>query len=73
MKNTIVFLFAVLAILAFLVFTPKKEFPPIPGDKIHMEVAVEKDCLKCHDKDKKHPMGKNHPPKFACFKCHERG
>jgi hypothetical protein len=73
MKNTLIFIALVIAVIAFLFLLPKKEVPLIPANEAHLQAMTESDCLKkCHDRYAQASLSKKHPPKFACFKCHKK-
>jgi len=62
----------VLIVVGVLVFFPGKKYPVIPGDEAHRAAGDEKACMECHGRGKEYALKDSHPPKFECFKCHER-
>jgi len=72
MKNTLIFITFILIVLGVLFLISGKKYPRIPSDSIHRglkkEIAL---CKECHGPHGKAPLGKDHPPKFDCFKCHK--
>jgi cytochrome c553 len=73
MKNTLIFLFFVLAVLALLSMISGRRVPPplIPQDSQHIVLNDPTVCLECHGPDKVAPLKKTHPPKRECLKCHK--
>jgi hypothetical protein len=66
------FVIFILVIVGVLLLFPGKKYPPMPDDQVHRAAKDEKACMECHGPGKKDAMKKSHPPKFECFKCHER-
>ncbi len=52
--------------------TPKDRNPMIPKNAEHQAVAVEKDCVRCHQADGVKPVPVRHPKRQDCFRCHAR-
>jgi len=53
--------------------TPKQQNPKIPDNSDHRLIAVEKDCLVCHQAQGTRPVPPRHPKRQDCFRCHARG
>lgn len=67
-------IFVVLAVLvvvgvAFLP-SPRDQNPPVPKNKEHRHVTVDKDCLQCHAATAIRPLAGKHPKRQDCFRCH---
>ncbi|MEJ2684109.1 MAG: hypothetical protein P8Z71_06915 [Candidatus Sulfobium sp.] len=72
MKSAIVFIVFILIVIGLLFTLSRKKFPLIPDDSFHRGIRDAAVCMECHGPGKRYEMKKTHPPKFACFKCHER-
>ncbi len=73
MKNTLILILVVGAIIAVLFFISSvaKKAPDIPRDKIHRSLTAQEECLTCHAPGKQAPLKDAHPPKEQCFICHK--
>jgi len=73
MKNTLIFIVFVLAVLGLLYAISGKRVPPplIPADSCRIVPGDTAVCMDCHGPGKKAPRKAKHPPKHECFKCHK--
>lgn len=71
MKNTVIFIVFVLAVLGFLFSISGKKYPQLPADADHSGLTETTTCLNCHGPDKVYPRKPEHPPKEECLNCHK--
>ena len=74
MKNTLIFLIFVLAVLGLLYAISGRRVPPpfIPADGLHAGAGNSASaCMDCHGPGKEAQLKAKHPPKYECFKCHK--
>ncbi len=71
-KNTIIFVVFVLAVIGFLYAISGKRSPRIPENGMHRGISEETACLDCHGARKYAARKETHPPKDQCFICHKR-
>jgi len=71
MKNTLIFIVFVLAVIGILSIFSGTRSPRIPEDDRHKGIVENKACLECHGPDKEAALKKTHPPKYECLLCHK--
>jgi len=71
MKNTLFFIFFVLAVIGFLSLFSGTRSPRIPEDDRHKGIVTNGACLECHGPGKAAALNKTHPPKYECLLCHK--
>jgi len=71
MKKNMVFIVMALLVVIFLYILSSGKISPVPFDDKHAGITEEKKCFDCHAPGRDATLGKKHPPKFECFKCHE--
>lgn len=72
MKNSLLFLVFVLAVLGFLYAISGKKYSRMPADANHIGVTDIALCMECHGVGKQYARKPTHPPKFECLKCHKQ-
>lgn len=72
MKNTLIFIAFVLAVVGFLFSISGKKYPQMPADANHIGMTDTQLCMECHGPGKQLPQKATHPPKFECLKCHKQ-
>ncbi|MEN8263079.1 MAG: hypothetical protein ABFR82_06410 [Nitrospirota bacterium] len=73
MKKNVVFAAVIIFVVALLYALSLDEYIPIPNDEEHIGLNKEEECTPCHGEDSGTPLSKEHPPKYSCLKCHEKG
>lgn len=71
MKNTIIFIIFVLAVLGLLYAVSGTRSPRIPDNESHRGIDTVVACLECHGQGKQFARKPTHPPKDECFICHK--
>jgi hypothetical protein len=72
LKDLLLYLAFVAAVLAFFFAISGTKAPRIPADPQHPAGALETECVACHGAYKDHPLPEKHPPKEKCLSCHKR-
>ena len=73
MKKNFVFAAVIIFVVTLLYTLSLDEYIPLPHDEEHIDLNDEKECMTCHGEDGGTPLSKDHPPKYRCLKCHEKG
>ncbi len=75
----IIFFFASIALLGFLIMAPEVTTPRLPQNPIHIKFQsmqskkeAERYCSECHAPEKEFPLSQKHPPEYRCLFCHRR-
>lgn len=72
MRNNLIFVVFILAVVGFLYSISGKKYPQIPATESHQGITEVADCMKCHGPEGLMPRKPAHPPKDDCFKCHKK-
>jgi hypothetical protein len=72
MRNTIIFIVFVLAVVGLLFAISGDRSPRIPEDDMHAGLTEQASCLECHAPGKEAALSPAHPPKDQCLLCHKR-
>jgi hypothetical protein len=72
MRNTLIFIIFVLAVVGFLYAISGDRAPRIPEDETHTGLTERVSCLECHAPGKEAELSPTHPPKDQCLLCHKR-
>lgn len=72
MKNTVIFIVFVLAVLGLLYAISGQKYIQMPADQNHIGVTDTVLCMECHGPGRHYAQKPAHPPKFECLKCHKQ-
>ena len=70
-KQTLVFIIFVLAVVGVLYSISGDRSPRIPDNEAHRVVDSNAICMGCHAPGMEHARKPNHPPKDDCIYCHK--
>ncbi|HVN75534.1 MAG TPA: hypothetical protein VMT19_04400 [Thermoanaerobaculaceae bacterium] len=69
-KRLLLWLAAVAAMGAALLWATSGKPPRLPADADHRFDQTESACLQCHTRTGRHPRPADHPLRDDCFSCH---
>jgi hypothetical protein len=72
MRNTVIFVVFVLAVMGLLFAISGDRSPRIPEDERHAGLTEQASCRECHAPGREAALSPDHPPKEQCLLCHKR-